>query len=41
MELKTAHEQAQQEVQKLQKDGSEVKRKVKELKHSLESEKAG
>lgn len=41
MELKTALEQAQQEVQKLQKDGSEVKRKAKELKHSLESEKAG
>lgn len=40
-ELQTARNQAQQEVQKLQKEGSEVKQKAKELQRSLESEKAG
>lgn len=40
-ELQATRDQVQQEVQKLQKEGSEVKRKAKELQHSLETEKAG
>lgn len=40
-ELQTTHEQVQQEVQKLQKEGTEMKQKAKELQHSLETEKAG
>lgn len=39
--MKATQDQAQQEVQKLQKEGSEMKRKLKELNNSLESEKAG
>ena len=41
MELRAAREQTQQEVQKLQKQGSEVKGKLKELGRLLETEKAG
>lgn len=40
-ELKTTQDQAQQELQKLQKEGTEMKRKVKDVKNLLESEKAG
>ena len=40
-ELQVARDQVQQEVQKLQKKGSEVNRKAKELQHSLETERAG
>lgn len=40
-ELQTAHEQVQQDVQKLQKEGTEMKQKAKELQRSLETEKAG
>lgn len=40
-ELQATRDQAQQEVKKLQKEGSEVKKKHKELQHSLEKEKAG
>lgn len=39
--MHTTRDQVLQEVQKLQKEGSEVKRKAKELQHSLETEKAG
>ncbi|XP_064785715.1 early endosome antigen 1-like isoform X1 [Oncorhynchus masou masou] len=41
VELRAAREQTQQEVQKLQKQGSEVKGKLKELGRLLETEKAG
>lgn len=40
-ELQTTHEQVQQEAQKLEKEGAEMKQKAKELQHSLEKEKAG
>uniref|UniRef100_A0A8D3DFE0 Early endosome antigen 1 n=1 Tax=Scophthalmus maximus TaxID=52904 RepID=A0A8D3DFE0_SCOMX len=40
-ELQVTRDQAQQEVQKLQKEGSEVKRKAKDLQRSLEAEKTG
>lgn len=40
-EMVAARDQAQQEVQKLQKEGSEVKKKAKELQHLLDTEKAG
>lgn len=40
-ELQAAHEQVQQQVQKLQEEGTEMKRKAKELQHALETEKAG
>lgn len=40
-EVVAAREQAQQEVQKVQKEGSEVKKKAKELQHLLDAEKAG
>lgn len=40
-ELQASRDQAQQEVQKLHKEGSEVKRKAKELHRSLETEKTG
>lgn len=39
--MQVARTQAQQEVQKLQKEGSEVKQKAKELQRSLETEKTG
>lgn len=40
-EVVAAREQAQQEVQKVQKEGSEVKKKAKELQHLFDAEKAG
>lgn len=40
-ELQSTHEQVQQEVQNLQKEGTEMKQKAKELHHSLETEKEG
>lgn len=40
-EVQATRDQAQQEVQKLQKDRAEVKQKAKELQRSLETEKAG
>lgn len=40
-EVQATKDQAQQEVQKLQKERSEVKQKSKELQRSLETEKAG
>lgn len=40
-EVQTARDQLQQEVEKLQKGSSEVKRKAKELQRSLETEKEG
>lgn len=39
--MQATRDQAQQEVQKLQKEGSEIKRKAKELQRSLETEIAG
>lgn len=39
--MQAARDQAQQELQQLQKESSEVKKKAKELQRSLETEKAG
>lgn len=41
MELQAARDQVQQEVEKLQKEGAEVKRKAKDLQRSVDTEKAG
>ena len=38
VELKAAREQGKQEVQKLQNEGSEIKKKLKELGHQLETQ---
>ena len=40
VELKAALEQGQQEVQRLQKEGSEVRKRLKELAHQMDSQEA-
>uniref|UniRef100_A0A8C5A831 Early endosome antigen 1 n=1 Tax=Gadus morhua TaxID=8049 RepID=A0A8C5A831_GADMO len=41
VELKAALEQGQQEVQRLQKEGSEVRKRLKELAHQMDSQERG
>lgn len=41
VEVRTARDQAQLELEALQKEGVEVKQKAKELQRSLETEKEG